>query len=366
MNSKEGAGKMRRGRWAVLLLALSSISLMIMNAPPAHAANRNIRVHFTNNSNSDLSLDSYTLDGGCWTNDITPPKTIAIGESVAILSESCGVFTGTEFHISYKLDQGGATLSMHYNNPEAGSDDLINNAPAGYAFQSFGDIEDHTTIFGCDAQNCHRIVVHVTNNSDSALTLRSKTLDHGCGTDGRPPPATTAIGAQADIAASMCGPLNTEFHASYTLDLGGAAMSLHYASPATGSEVVDNSAPQGYLFQDAGAIGDHATTFACNSTVCDGIPNDWKKNGVTIDPGGGNPSQFINLPAMGVSLDRPTVMVQMDWMEDSSHKQQLSQAAIDTVIRAFNADPVTYHGATRPGITLIVDNGSDSTITPGG
>ena len=79
---------MRRARWAVLLLALSSISLMIMNAPPAHAANRNIRVHFTNNSNSSLTLASYTLDGGCWTNDIPPPQTIAIGESVSILSES--------------------------------------------------------------------------------------------------------------------------------------------------------------------------------------------------------------------------------------------------------------------------------------
>jgi hypothetical protein len=358
---------MRRSRWAVLLLALAGISLTVVNAPSAHAANRNIVVHFTNNSNSGLTLSSYTLDGGCWTDDVTPPQTVSVGESVVIASESCGVLTGTEFHVSYKLDQGGAALSMHYDNPEAGDDTLSNNAPPGYAFQSTGVIEDHTTIFGCDDKNCHRIVVHVTNNSDSALTLSSQTVDNGCWTAGKAPPQKIAVDAEADIAAEMCGTPSAEFHVSYTLDLDGSTMSMHYARPADGSQVVDNAAPQGYVFQDNGDFGDHTTTFGCNSTTCDGIPDLWKQNGVSIDPGGGNPSQFVNLPAMGVSLDRPNVLVHLDWMADSSgHNQQFSQAAIDTVIRAFNAEPVTYHGATRSGITLIVDNGPNSTITPGG
>jgi len=221
-------------------------------ATPAQAATQNIVVHFTNNSDSALTLSSVNLDGGCWTNNESPPQTIAIDQSVDIASESCGVLTGTEFHVSYKLDLTGATMSMHYNNPEIGSDDLDNTAPQGYQFGSFGVIEDHTTTFGCD------------------------------------------------------------------------------------------------------------------STTCDGIPDDWKKNGVTIDPGGGNPPQFVDLPKMGVSLDRPNVLVQMDWMKDDAHNQQLSQEAIDAVIKAFDQDPVTYHGATRSGITLIVDNGKDSTITPGG
>jgi hypothetical protein len=339
---------------------------MVVNAPPAHAANRNIRVHFTNNSNSGLTLSGGTLDHGCWTNDVQPPKKIAIGQSVDIMSESCGFATGTEFTVKYQLDLGGSTLTLHYNNPEVGSDDLDDTAPQGYAFQSFGDIEHHTTIFSCDAQNCHRVVAHVTNNSDSALTLASFKLDTGCWTDDKKPPQKIAIGEQVDIAASMCGTFSTELHAAYTLDRGGPPMSMHLASPAAGSEVVDNTAPQGYAFQDSGSIGDHTTTFGCNATVCDGIPDAWKQNGVTIDPGGGNPKQFVNLPAMGVSLDRPNILVQMDWMEKFLLTQQLTQPAIDTVIKAFDADPVTYHGATRPGITLIVDNGKDSTITPGG
>jgi hypothetical protein len=244
---------LRRSRWTRLIPFVAAILFFTgAYASPGRAANRNIVVHFTNNSDSGLTLQSVTLDGGCWTNGESPPQTLAVNQSVDIASESCGVFTGTEFHVSYTLDLGGATMSMHYDNPEIGSDTLDNNAPQGYVFESFGVIEDHTT------------------------------------------------------------------------------------------------------------------KFDCNSTTCDGIADDWKINGVTIDPGGGNPPQFIDLPKMGVSLDRPNVFVQLDHMQDLTHNQQLNQAAIDTVIKAFDQDPVTYHGATRSGITLRVDNGPNSTITPGG
>ncbi len=53
-------------------------------------------------------------------------------------------------------------------------------------------------------------------------------------------------------------------------------------------------------------------------------------------------------------------------MENEEHNQKLRQSAIDKVIEAYSNDPVTYPGATRSGITLSVDAGSDSTITPGG
>ena len=217
-----------RLRSAVLVSALAGIFLLVVSGPPAQAANKNILIHFTNNTDSALTLSSVTLDGGCWTDNEAPPQTIAIDKSVDIASELCGVFTGTEFHASYTLDLSGETMSMHYGNPEIGSDTLDNTAPQGYAFQSFGVIEDHTTIFGC------------------------------------------------------------------------------------------------------------------NSTTCDGIPDDWKKNGVIIDQGGGNSPQFIDLPKMGVSLDRPNALVQLDWMQDNTHNQQLNQAAIDTVIKAFDLpSPIT-------------------------
>ncbi len=209
------------------------------------------------------------------------------------------------------------------------------------------------------------IAIHFTNNSDSALTRASETLDGGCWTT--EPPDKIAIGQSVDIHSESCGVFTgTEFHVSYTLDRTGTTMSMHYSNPAVGEDTFEETAPQGYLFEAYGVIEDRTTTFGCDSKTCDGIPDDWKKNGVTIDPGGGNPPQFVNLPKMGVSLDRPNILVQLDWMKDDTHNQQLRQAALDTVINAFDQNPVTNRGATRSGITLRIDAGPKSTITPGG
>jgi Bacterial Ig-like domain (group 3) len=209
------------------------------------------------------------------------------------------------------------------------------------------------------------IVIHFTNNSDSALTRAGGTLDGGCWNT--EPPANIAIGQSVDIHSESCGVFTgTEFHVSYRLDRNGATMSMHYSNPFAGEDTFEEMAPQGYAFEAFGVIEDRTTRFGCDSKTCDGIPDDWKRNGVTIDPGGGNPPQFVDLPKMGVALDRPNVLVQLDQMKDTTHNQQLRQTAIDNVINAFDQDPVTYRGATRSGITLIVDAGKSSTITPGG
>jgi hypothetical protein len=208
------------------------------------------------------------------------------------------------------------------------------------------------------------IRVHFTNDSDSVLYRAGGTLDHGCWVD--EPPPQIEIGQRVDMASESCGvATGTEFHVSYKL-ADGSTMSMHYDNPFVDSDTFEEDAPQGYSFEASGVIEDRTTRFGCDSRTCDGIPDEWKNNGVTIDPGGGNSPQFIDLPKMGVSLDRPTVMVQLDWLADTAHNQQLRQAAIDRVIRAFDEDPVTYRGATRSGITLVVDAGSNSTITPGG
>jgi hypothetical protein len=210
------------------------------------------------------------------------------------------------------------------------------------------------------------IRVHVTNSSDEALTRASWTLDHGCWPAGVEPPLTIAVDQTVDIASESCGvATGTEFTVTYWVGSSGQQLSLHYNNPFVGSDDFNESAPPGYTVQSSGVIEDRTARFACDSP-CDGIPLDWKQNGVTIDPGGGNPPQFVDLPAMGLSLDRPNVLVHLDWMADATNNQQLRQAAIDAVINAYDQDPVTHRGATRPGITLIVDAGSNSTIRPGG
>lgn len=259
------------------------------HAAAAHAASRSIRVNFTNNSDSALTLTKAELNHGCWAapgnecpsltcteqaGALKPPGKITIGESLAIESESCGVATGTEFHVAYKL-ANGTEMEMHY-----------------------------------DVPFCSNVLCEHNNTCEESTAEGYELKREGC--DGTNPVLTVK--------------------------------------------------------------------FRCTSTGCDGIPDEWKKNGVIINPQTGKPApkecegllfcaNFVNLPAMGVSLDRPNVLVQMDWMEETGGKkrnQQLAQASINRVIEAFNKDPVTYPGATRPGITLIVDNGPESTITPGG
>jgi Bacterial Ig-like domain (group 3) len=209
--------------------------------------------------------------------------------------------------------------------------------------------------------------VNFTNNSDSVLTLTHEELDHGCWAT--EPPHQIAVGETVFYEAESCGiATGDEFQLNYKL-ANGSTLELSYDNPFIGSNSYVENAPQGYLISRTGGPGNNAEvtqSFGCNSRVCDGIPDEWKEKGVTIDPGGGNPPQFVDLPHMGVSLERPTIMVQLDWLQDATHDQALRQEAIDNVIRAFSEDPVTYKGATRSGITLVVDAGPESTITPGG
>lgn len=208
------------------------------------------------------------------------------------------------------------------------------------------------------------IRIHLTNRSDVELSFKSFTLDHGCWV--AQPPEKIGIDQTVDIASASCGvATGTEFTVKYFVGATGKDFTLHYNNPFAGSDDFNEDAAEGYDFASSGTIEDRSVAFQCEG-ACDGIPLSWKQNGITIDPGSGNPPQFVDLPKMGVALDRPNVFVQLDWMQDATRNQRLRQAAIDTAIRAFDQSPVTYRGATRPGITLVVDAGPTSTITPGG
>ncbi len=87
----------------------------------------------------------------------------------------------------------------------------------------------------------------------------------------------------------------------------------------------------------------------------DGIPDDWETNGVTLN------GQFINLPAMGANPNKPDVFLQIDWMQDATHNQSLSNAAIQQVVTAFaNSQYVSPTGSI--GINMHVDEGPGSTL----
>lgn len=217
------------------------------------------------------------------------------------------------------------------------------------------------------------LTVEFTNNSASPLTLKEVPDLEGefCAR----PPHTIGINQKVVISSYNTIPFTgTEFTLVYELP-DHTRLEVNYEVPEFGSNSSRASVPPEYVIHTAEPENFlFTTTFeGCRETVGDGICDEWKRNGVTIDPTTGKSvapgtpgGQFIDLPHMGVSLDRPTVMVQMDWMENEAHNQKLRQSAIDKVIEAYNNEPVTYPGATRSGVTLVVDAGPDSTITPGG
>lgn len=261
------------------------------------------------------------------------------------------------------------TRSMTTTRPTGSSHRTITRTLAGLACAVAGAL----ALPGLAHAATRDIKATVTNASDTALELSFQSLPAGCWGAGSPP-ATIEVDATVVIASESCGfATGTEFAVKYRARGGGEVLRLRYNNPFGGSDDFEETtaSDSGFVTQSGGVIEDRSVRFACDAATCDGIPDAWKRDGVTIDPEGPTGPQFVDLPKMGVELDRPNVFVQLDWIQGNradgtARDMRLQQAAIDRVVRAFDQVPRTYRGATRPGINLVVDQGPDSTIEPGG
>ncbi len=110
--------------------------------------------------------------------------------------------------------------------------------------------------------------------------------------------------------------------------------------------VADNLAESVLRFVSADATAD---------TDGDALPDRWEVLGYDHHDDG---SIDVDLPAMGANPYRKDVFVEIDWMTN----HHLDNAAIAQVVDAFAAAPVPNPNRTS-GITLHVDNGSDSPMT---
>ncbi len=208
-----------------------------------------------------------------------------------------------------------------------------------------------------------RIVFY--NDSETTLVRLGGGLDHGIWTR-RPPsridPVTTA-NWESESNGVMTG---TEGHVDYDIRLpsgqSAGTCHLYWDNPFIGSNEYEETTPATFRVVRLGGGGDNAVvrwTLGSSSSAKDGIPDEWKKNGVTIDPGDGSGPQVIDLPAMGADVNRPDIFVQLDWMADDTHSHALSATAIKRVVDAFAAAP--YRGPTGSvGINLHVDAGPNS------
>jgi hypothetical protein len=209
------------------------------------------------------------------------------------------------------------------------------------------------------------VTVNFVNSSDVALIGASGSLSHGIWT--HQPPTRIEAGATVSWESESSGVLTgTEGEVTYQIETGpgqtAGTAHFHWDNPFVGSNSYDEAVPVGYKADRTGGGGDNATvnwSFDCSSSTCDGIPDDWKIKGVTIDPGDGSGPQFINLPAMGATVNKPDIFVQLDWMADGTHSHALSGAAIKTVVTAFANAPFKSRTGSI-GINLHVDAGPNS------
>ncbi len=172
------------------------------------------------------------------------------------------------------------------------------------------------------------VSVSFANKSDVALVLSGTSLLHGIWTT--EPPARIDSGQtvsweseSSDVATG------TEGTAYYDIEgLGSTSRSLfHWDNPFVGSNSYSESYPETFKESHLGGGGDNANVtrvFDDASTTGDGIPDDWKRNGVTIDPGDGSGPQFIDLPTMGADVNKPDIFVQVDFMADGTRSHALS------------------------------------------
>src|SRR4051794_16617030 len=116
MSSQMHVLSARRARRAVVTATCALAGALALPGL-AHAANRDITVHLTNNSDHALDLRQKQLPGGCW-GPGSPPDVVEIGATVDIHSESCDLLpSGTEFSVDYGLRDTPVQFRLHYDNP---------------------------------------------------------------------------------------------------------------------------------------------------------------------------------------------------------------------------------------------------------
>lgn len=101
-------------------------------------ASRSVQILFNNNTNSALTLQSATLQHGVWTQNDTPPATIAAGaQNVPFGSESDGTATGTQGTVVYQMGTVG-TVTLNWDDPFSGSNSYSSSVPPGFACPFIG------------------------------------------------------------------------------------------------------------------------------------------------------------------------------------------------------------------------------------
>ncbi|GAC1444862.1 MAG: hypothetical protein NVSMB52_04660 [Chloroflexota bacterium] len=112
------------------------------------------------------------------------------------------------------------------------------------------------------------------------------------------------------------------------------------------------------------AVAYHIPSGSCATgggvdTDNDGLLNEWETGGVTIDPcaPASNCPQFIDLPSMGADPNKQDIFLQIDWMQDATHNQKLSAAALKKIHDSFAAHGINIHIDEGPNSIMDYSTG---------
>jgi hypothetical protein len=196
-------------------------------------------------------------------------------------------------------------------------------------------------------------IVTFVNQSGSALIRQSDELDEGIWTNGEPPVrieagATVSWGSEPAIGPIINGKVN------YQLEGTPLTTQLHWDNVGDGL-FSDQPTPAGFNLAitppfDDGTNVSASATLSIRDTSGDGIPDDWKTNGIPITADG---SQRYPLP--GATVGKKDVYVEVDSMTG------LGPAALPPIASATGApaSPIVVTTSTAHGLST----GTRVTIT---
>ncbi|KAF1995541.1 hypothetical protein P154DRAFT_526247 [Amniculicola lignicola CBS 123094] len=210
------------------------------------------------------------------------------------------------------------------------------------------------------------VAVTFDNNTDETFNLLNGDLDGGEWTVSPPqvinPRTTITFSSESD--GFLTGTEGTAHYVSAAKKLN---VILYWNNPLSGGNDYRGTLSDHDHYQLVSTLqggGNNSSmhwVLTETSTSGDGIPDKWKRDGVSIVVDAEGTTEFINLPAMGARVDTPDIFVQVDRMAgDSTHDHNFSDAAIRIVVEAFKNSPWKNAAGEIKGINLHVDAGRDS------
>lgn len=204
-----------------------------------------------------------------------------------------------------------------------------------------------TSLAAASPAHADFISANSTLKNDGILPMIKvhQNLDHGCWGEGAAPPSRIEPGEKLSWRAESCdlsigtGTEGEVWYRPYGSP-DDVVYRFYWDVPTIGTNTAQNTGKPGCTHSQSGP-GDGNNvyidfTVACNASTIDNIPDIWKLHPVIMDPDGdGLNKQEIDLNAMGAAVGQKDIFVQFDWMQDSTHNERFSTAALRRIIATY-------------------------------